>query len=180
MKPTLRGSKPFCISGLFLVVTGLAAAADQQTIRAVLQPVNERKPAPEFALKDAKGKTVKLKNYRGKVLLLDFWATWCGGCKEEIPWFAKFQRTYGAKGFAVVGVSVDEGGWGVLKPFLTDNKVPYRMLLGDDLTMQHYGIKNLPDTFLIDKKGRVAAAYTAGLVNREDVETNIKAILASH
>jgi len=59
--------------------------------------------------------------------LLDFWATWCGGCKQEIPWFSELQRTYGPRGFAVVGVSLDEGGWNVLKPFLAENKVPYRM-----------------------------------------------------
>ena len=92
MNTTLLAGKPFLISGLFLLVPALAAAADQTTVRAALQPENQRKLAPEFTLKDAKGKTVKLKNYRGKVLLLDFWATWCGGCKEEIPWFAEFQK----------------------------------------------------------------------------------------
>ena len=180
MNTTLLASKLFLISGLFLLVPALAAAAEQTMIRAALQPEDQRKLAPEFTLKDAKGKTVKLKNYRGKAILLDFWATWCGGCKEEIPWFAEFQKRYGAKGFAVVGVSVDEGGWKVLKPFLAENKVPYRMLLGNDAMMQSYRITNLPDTFLIDKHGKIAAAYTAGLVNREDIETNIKAILTAH
>jgi cytochrome c biogenesis protein CcmG/thiol:disulfide interchange protein DsbE len=167
-------------SALLLTLAGSATAADQPTVRAVLQPANERKPAPEFALKDSSGKTIRLKNYRGKVVLLDFWTTWCHGCKEEIPWFSEFQRTYGVKGFAVVGVSLDEGGWNVVKPFLADAKVPYRMLLGDDPTAQRYGIKNLPDTFLIDRKGRVAAAYMAGLVDKDDVEANIKAILSKH
>ena len=143
-----------------------------------LYPENERKSAPGFALQDATGKTVKIEDYRGKVVLLDFWATWCTGCKKEIPWFSEFQRTYGAKGFAVVGVSLDEGGWNVLKPFLDETKAPYRMLLGDEPTAQRYGIKSLPDTFLIDRKGRVAAAYMAGLVDKDDVETNIKALLA--
>jgi cytochrome c biogenesis protein CcmG/thiol:disulfide interchange protein DsbE len=123
------------------------------------------------------GKTVTLKKYRGKVVLLDFWATWCHGCKEEIPWFAGFQKKYGAKGFAVVGVSMDEGGWGVVKPFLKDNKVPYRMLLGNEATAKKYGIDPLPDTFLIDREGRIAAAYTTGLVDREDVEANIRSMM---
>jgi thiol-disulfide isomerase/thioredoxin len=122
--------------GFSCALAGLAGAADQPAIRAALQSATERKPAPKFALKDGSGKTVRLKDYRGRVVLLDFWATWCHGCKEEIPWFSDFQRTYGAKGFAVVGVSLDEGGWNVLKPFLADAKVPYRMLLGDDLTAQ--------------------------------------------
>src|SRR5882724_12086454 len=126
---------------LFLVPVGVVAAADQPTVRAPLQSASDRKPAPNFTLKDSSGRTVELKDYRGKVLLLDFWATWCTGCKQEIPWFSEFQRTYGAKGFAVVGISVDEGGWNVLKPFLSDNKVPYQILLGDDSTLQSYGIK---------------------------------------
>jgi len=165
-------------SVLLVVVAGVAAAADQPTGRAALQPATERKAAPEFALKDSSGKTVKLKKYRGKVVLLDFWATWCTGCKKEIPWFSEFQRMYGAQGFAAVGVSMDEGGWNVVKPFLAENHVPYRMLPGDDSTAQRYGIESLPDTFLIDRKGRVAAAYKAVLVDKDDVEANIKALLS--
>jgi peroxiredoxin len=166
-------------SVLLLTLAGVAAAADQPTVRAALQSAKERKPAPNFALQDASGRTVKLRNYHGKVVLLNFWATWCHGCKEKIPWFSEFQRTYSAKGLAVVGVSLDEGGWSVVKPFLADTKVPYRVLLGNDPTAQQYGIKSLPDTFIIDRQGRVAAAYT-GLVDKADVEANIKAILSKH
>jgi peroxiredoxin len=164
---------------LLLMLAGFAMAADQSAIRAPLQPGNERKAAPEFALKDSSGKTIKLKRYRRKVVLLDFWATWCTGCKKEIPWFSEFQKMYGAKGLAVVGVSMDEGGWNVLKPFLAETHVPYRMLLGDDPTAQRYGIQSLPDTFLIDRDGRVAAAYIAGLVDKDNVEANIKALLSN-
>ena len=160
-----------------LFLLALTAATGADTIRATIQPTSERKPAPEFALQDARGKTVTLAKLRGKVLLLDFWATWCHGCKEEIPWFAEFQKTYGPKGLSVVGISVDEGGWSVLRPFLAANHVPYRMLLGSEATMQTFGLTGLPDTFLIDKKGRIAAAYRGGIVNREDVEANIRAIL---
>jgi peroxiredoxin len=166
-------------SALFLSLAGVATAADQPTVRAALQSARERKSAPNFALQEASGRTAKLKDYRGKVVLLNFWATWCHGCKEEIPWFSEFQRTYSAKGLAVVGVSLDEGGWSVVKPFLADTKVPYRMLLGNDPTAQQYGIKSLPDTFLIDQQGRVAAAYT-GMVDKSDLEANIKAILSKH
>jgi len=80
----------------------------------------------------------------------------------------------------MVGVSLDEGGWSVLKPFLAEHKIPYQMLLGNDPTAERYGIKNMPDTFLIDREGRVAAAYLAGLVDKDDVEANIKAILSKH
>jgi cytochrome c biogenesis protein CcmG/thiol:disulfide interchange protein DsbE len=161
-----------------LTITAAASAGAQSTVRAALQPAPERKPAAELALRDAIGKTAKLKQYRGKVVLLDFWATWCTGCKQEIPWFVEFQRKFGAKRFAVVGVSLDEGGWDVLKPFLAKSHVPYRMLLGDDATAQRYGIQSMPDTFLIDRQGRVAAAYLADLVDKDNIELNINALLS--
>ncbi len=162
------------------MVTMLAAASAiaQSTVRAALQPALERKPAAGFALRDAAGKKAKLKKYRGKVVVLDFWATWCTGCKREIPWFVEFQQKFGTRHFAVVGVSLDEGGWDVLKPFLAKAHVPYRMVLGDDSITQRYGIQNMPDTFLIDRRGRVAAAYIAGIVDKDNVESNIHALLA--
>jgi peroxiredoxin len=172
--------KPVTTRVALLTVAAAAGALAQSTVRAVLQPALERKPAADFALRDAAGKEANLKQYKGKVVLLDFWATWCTGCKQEIPWFVEFQQKFGARGFAVVGVSLDEGGWDVLKPFLAKTPVPYRMLLGDDAIARQYGIDNMPDTFLIDRKGRVAAAYRAGLVDKEDVRTNINALLSEH
>ncbi len=159
---------------LLLILAAVAVATDQST----LQPAKQRKPAASFALKDGSGATVKLEEYRGKVVLLDFWATWCTGCKQEIPWFSQFQKTYASSGFAMIGVSLDEGGWRVLRPFLAANKVPYEMLLGNEATAQSYGIASLPDTFLIDREGRVAAAYRARLVDKDEVEVNIKALLS--
>jgi cytochrome c biogenesis protein CcmG/thiol:disulfide interchange protein DsbE len=165
-------------AAVLLTWAGVATAADQPGIRTALYPEKERKSAPDFALQNATGKTVKIEDYRGKVVLLDFWATWCTGCKMEIPWFSEFQKTYGDKGFAVVGVSLDEEGWKVLRPFLEDHRVPYQMLLGDNPMAQRYGIGNLPDTFLIDRQGKVAAAYKEGLVDRDNVEANIKVLLS--
>ena len=107
--------------------------------------------------------------------MLDFWATWCHGCKEEIPWFAEFERKYGSRKFAVVGVSLDDG-WPIVKDFHRTANVPYRILLGDEPTAGKYSISAMPDTFIIDRHGRIAAAYT-GLVDRDNVETNIRAIL---
>jgi peroxiredoxin len=171
---------------LLLALMGIATIAQQAsaqapaspTIRAALRPTNERKPAPEFALKDDKDRTITLKNYRGKVVLLDFWATWCTGCKEEIPGFSELQTKYRAKGLEVVGVGMDDEGWKVIKPFLAVTKVSYRMLAGDQKTFQSYGLQALPDTFLIDDQGRIAAAYVSGLVNQDDVESNVKSLLA--
>ena len=146
-------------------------------MRAIVQPANARKPAPEFALKDSSGKTVTVKDYRGKVLLLDFWATWCHGCQQEIPWFSEFQQKYAPKGLAVVGVSMDEEGWKAVEPFIRSENVPYRIVLGDHGMARKYGIENMPDTFLIDGEGRIAAAYF-GLVDKNDMEANIQKMLS--
>jgi len=163
---------------LIAILMTAGAAWAQPTVRAVLKPGAERKPAPEIGLRDSKGKAATLKQYRGKILLLDFWATWCTGCKQEIPWFVEFQQKFGAKHFAIVGVSLDEGGWDVLRPFLDKAHIPYRMVLGDDAAAKRYGIESMPDTFLIDAKGRVAAGYLAGLVDRADIENNLRTLLA--
>jgi peroxiredoxin len=165
-------------STLVLTLAAIAPVVGQPAGRAILQPASARKAAPRFTLKDSTGKTITLTDYAGKVLLLDFWATWCTGCKLEIPWFSEFQKTYGAQGFAVVGVSMDERGWAVVKPFLAETRIPYPILLGDDQTAQRFGIQALPDTFLIDRSGKVAAAYKASVVDKKDIEANIKALLS--
>ena len=142
-----------------------------------VKPNKERHQAPDFALKDADGKLVHLADYRGKVVLLDFWATWCGPCKIEIPWFEEFQRQHQGKGFAVIGVSMDDEGWDVVKPFLTRLKVNYRVLIGNDQTAQLYGgIDALPTTFLIDREGRIASVHV-GLVDRKEFENGIQQLL---
>jgi cytochrome c biogenesis protein CcmG/thiol:disulfide interchange protein DsbE len=162
---------------LLITLSSLAAAADPTAVRAELQPAKIRHPAPAFALKDASGKTSTLRDYRGKLLLIDFWATWCHGCKEEIPWFADLANKYRAKGLVVVGISLDDDGWKVLNPFLASAKMPYTILLGDDAISKRYGIESMPDTFLIDRKGNLAASYTGGLVDRKNLESNIQLLL---
>jgi thiol-disulfide isomerase/thioredoxin len=96
--------------------------------RAVLKPEKERKPAPDFTLYDASGKPVQLSAFKGKVVLLNFWATWCGGCRVEIPWLIEFQQTYGDRGFVVLGVSLDAEGWKAVKPFIEEKKINYRVM----------------------------------------------------
>ena len=165
------------MKAVWVLMTAAAIAAAQSTARAPLEAAYGRKVAAGFALRDAAGKVADLKQYRGKIVLLDFWATWCTGCKQEIPWFVEFQRKFGEKRFAVVGVSLDEQGWAVLRPFLAEHPIPYRILLGTEATAKSYGIESMPDTFLIDRKGRVAAAYRGALVDRGDVEAHIDALL---
>jgi peroxiredoxin len=137
----------------------------------------ERRAAPDFALKDAEGKLVHLSDYHGKVVLLDFWATWCGPCKIEIPWFMDFQRQNQEKGLVVLGVSMDDEGWEIVKPYLASMKVNYRVVIGNDHTAQLYGgVDALPTTFLIDRDGKIAAVHV-GLVDRKDFENGIDELL---
>jgi thiol-disulfide isomerase/thioredoxin len=96
---------------VFLLTLIGATTADQPTARAALRSLADHKPGSNFGLTDSSGGTIKPKDYCGKVVLLDFWATWFHGCKEEIPWFSEFERENGPRGFAVVGVSMDAGGW---------------------------------------------------------------------
>ena len=156
---------------------GLQSAAAHREGRLAVKPDKDRKPAPEFALKDADGKTVRLEDYKGKVVLLDFFATWCGPCKIEIPWFMDFERKHKDKGFSVLGVSMDDEGWEVVKPFLADLGVNYRVVIGNDSTAQLYGgVDALPTTFLIDRNGKIAAVHI-GLASKKDFEDGIEQLL---
>ena len=137
----------------------------------------DRKLAPDFALKDSNGATVHLVEYKGKVVLLNFWATWCGPCKIEIPWFLEFEKEYKDRGFAVLGVSMDEDGWQAVKPYIRDAKINYRVLLGNDQVGDLYGgVDSLPTTFLIDREGRVASVHV-GLVSKTTYSDEISHLL---
>jgi len=159
--------------------------AEAPGVRAVVKAIGQRKPAPAFRLADASHKTVPLSRYRGKVVLLDFWATECGGCKVEIPWFMEFEKAYKSKRFEVVGVSMDipyeslnspAEAWKLVKPFVQTHQVNYSILMGDDGVTKAYAIKALPVTYLLDRRGSIAAEYP-GLVDKDDVERNIQILL---
>ena len=154
-----------------LLVT--AGAAEPLAVRAALKSDKERKPAPIFQLQERSGKTVKLADYRGKVLLLNFWATWCGGCKKEVPWFQEFATAFAQRRFSVLGVSVDEDGWAAVDPYFAKTHVTYPIALAERSTTADYAVKSMLATFIIDRKGRIAAIYV-GLVDRQNLEANLK------
>ncbi len=144
---------------------------------ASLKPDKERHSAPDFSLKDSNGKTVRLSDYKGRVVLLDFWATWCGPCKIEIPWFMDFERKHKDQGFSVLGVSMDDDGWEAVKPFVNEIGINYRIMIGNDMTAQSYGgIDALPTTFLIDRDGKIAAVHV-GLTSKSEIENGIEELL---
>lgn len=147
------------------------------SVKAAVHPEKDRKVAPDFALKDATGKTVKLSDYRGQVVLLNFWATWCEPCQVELPWFIEFQQSYKDRNFAVLGVSMDDDGWDSVKPYLEQRKINYRVVIAtEDLSGKYGGIENLPTTFLIDRKGRIAATHV-GLKSKSRYQHDILNLL---
>jgi peroxiredoxin len=161
-----------------LTTTFTACNTSPRSVRAAVKPEKERKKAPDFTLRDSDGKNVKLSEYKGKVVLLNFWATWCGPCKIEIPWFIDFEQQYKDKGFAVLGVSMDEEGWNAVKPYIAARKINYRVLLGDDSVSNLYGgVESLPTTFILDRDGRVASVHI-GLVGKSDYQNEIIHLLA--
>lgn len=162
---------------LFTAALLVSGCTRSERVRHETKAEGNRKAAPPFTLKDAEGKTVSLEDYKGKVVLLNFWATWCGPCKIEIPWFVAFEQKYKDKGFSVIGVSMDEEGWSIVKPFLAEEKINYRVLLGNDSVGTLYGgVDSLPTTFVIDRDGNIAATHI-GLVSKSDYEDEIVSLL---
>jgi peroxiredoxin len=150
---------------------------DTQTEDASLKPAASRRTAPSFELKDADGATAQLADYKGKVVLLNFWATWCSPCKAEMPWFEEFDKKFKDRGFAVLGVSVDEEGWNAVKPYIKEKGYHYRFMLSTEAVSTLYGgVDALPTTFIIDKDGKIAAVHT-GLVAKAVYKKQIEELL---
>ncbi len=133
--------------------------------------------APDFSRRDLAGHTVHLRDYRGKVLLVNFWASWCSPCLEEMPRFSQWQRQYGVQGLQIIGVSMDDGEMQV-RQFLAGHPVSYPIVRGDARLAESFGgVLGLPLSYLIDSQGRVVARYQ-GDSKAADMEAPIKALLA--
>jgi thiol-disulfide isomerase/thioredoxin len=148
---------------------GVTVYADRATRlstnrKVALRADAQEKPAPEIRLKDLNGKEVSLADYKGKVVLLNFWATWCDPCRVEIPWLIDLQAKYASRGFTVVGVAMDEEGKSVVAPFIEKERfdvngkqlpMDYPILLGDDAAGEKFGgILGYPTSFLISRDGK--------------------------
>jgi peroxiredoxin len=146
-------------------------------VQADLTPEGSRRLATDFALGDAGGKVVRLSAYKGRVVLLNFWATWCGGCKTEMPWFVELQKEFGERGLNAIGVSMDEDGYKSVTPYLREHPVNYAIVVGPQELGRQYGVEAMPVTLLIDQNGKIAAKHV-GLVTKAQYQLEIAALLA--
>ncbi|HTV02337.1 MAG TPA: redoxin domain-containing protein [Luteitalea sp.] len=170
LRVPLVGALASIAVALLIVMSAVTAAA----------PRDQARPAaPDFTLDDTHGKPFRLSAHRGRVVLVDFWATWCAGCKVEIPWFVAFQKKYGARGLTSVGVAMDDEGWSKVRPYLKEHPITYPVVVGN-LALMTDTFKvapSLPLTLLIDRRGRIAASHS-GVVDKNDWERRIVALLA--
>jgi len=133
--------------------------------------------APDFTLPDINGVNVKLSDLKGKVVALNFWATWCGPCRKEIPDFIELQNIYGKEGLQFVGIALDDGGASVIKPFAEKLKMNYPVLVGNETVTAAYGGMNaIPVTILIDKKGNLRGKFV-GMRTKAVMESLILPLL---
>lgn len=154
-------------------------SAKIQSAESVNEANRRRIMAPDFILSDSEGNTLRLSDFRGKVVLLNFWATWCGPCRREIPGFVELYKKYNDKGFEIIGVSVDQQGWDVITPFVDNYEISYPVVLFNRQVIMNYGgIQTIPTTFFINKEGEVVERII-GLRPDEYFETRIQELLSS-
>jgi thiol-disulfide isomerase/thioredoxin len=165
-----------CVGQSSLVRQFFAGNSGTLAARSVLKKPADRTMAPNFALNDVFGKSVKLSDFRGQVLLLNFWATWCSPCKAEIPLLVEFQQIYRNRNFAILGVSLDES-WDSVKSYMDERKMNYRVVIGNaEVAHQYGGPEAIPTTLIIDKSGRIAARHL-GLCSRSEYDADIQTVL---
>jgi peroxiredoxin len=180
-------SKP---PGVFLLFAGLVAALGLLSNRptscmvpsfpipsAIAAQSTSADQAPAWSLTDLAGKSVKSSDFAGKVVILDFWATWCPPCRAEIPGFVELQEKYGEQGLQIVGVSMDEGGPQAVAAFVRKTGMNYPVVMGDESVANAFGgVRALPTTFVIDRAGKIAERHE-GYTSKDAFEQILKKLL---
>jgi peroxiredoxin len=139
----------------------------------------QNQSAPDFSLTALDGKTLKLSDYHGKAVLLNFWATWCEPCKVEMPWFVDLQKKYGPQGLQVLGVAMDDAPTKDISDFAQKMGVNYPILIGkEEVGTQYGGVQYLPSTFYISRDGKIMDRVF-GLVSRSEIEANVQKALST-
>jgi thiol-disulfide isomerase/thioredoxin len=180
--PAPSGRNPFALVVVALVAAGMIFFGFHMARRA--QPggtprITKSAEAPDFTLESLDGKNTKLSDFRGKAVLLNFWATWCGPCKIEMPWFVELQNEYGSQGLQIVGVAMDDSGKDDIAKFVKEMGVNYPVLLGKEAVGDQYGgVPALPESFFISRDGKITDKFI-GLRGKAEVEDAIKKALST-
>lgn len=132
--------------------------------------------ASAFTLPSVDGSMVRLSDYQGKVIMVDFWATWCPPCQEMIPVLSKLHKRYSKEGLVILGISLDQEGLGILGPYVYENKIPYKILLGNDQLKRDFGVISIPTLFMIDREGRLVRKIM-GYHSYGELESQLKKYL---
>lgn len=138
---------------------------------------SDQKKAPSLSANTADGTVIDLAKLKGKVVIVNFWATWCGPCRAEIPDFISVYADKKRNGLEIIGISLDEGGWGDVTPYVQRSKITYPIVLGDRNVARAWGnIQAIPTTFIVDKQGNIVETHV-GLMTKAQLLAKIKPLL---
>jgi thiol-disulfide isomerase/thioredoxin len=164
------------VAALLAISIDGAQARPPAAIGSDFIPASGRKMAADFTITDVNGKQIQLSRLKGRVVLLDFWATTCGGCKVELPWYVEFDSKYRGKGLSLVGLDMYGETAEVIKPFMVKWHMDYPVAIGTDELGDKFGLKEMPLTLLIDRSGRIAVAHS-GIVDKATFEGELQRLL---
>ena len=155
-----------------------SSSSARQSVTTATADDSKGKIAPDFALRALDGRTVKLSDFRGKAVLLNFWATWCAPCRIEMPWLVEFYKQYQSQGLEIVGVSMDDTGQEMaIAEFIKERNVNYPILVGNNAVADLYGgLRFLPQTLFIDREGNIVKTMY-GIKSKDEFEQSIKELL---
>jgi peroxiredoxin len=167
---------PVVLVSLLAGASGCAPAGGGKAAAPAPEGKDAGKVVADFALKDVQGRTVRLSDSAGQVRLVDFWATWCAPCREEIPMFKDLHATYGPRGLTLLAISDEDAD--TVRAFVEKEGIPWTNLLDEGQTAEQFGgVVGLPTAFLLDGEGRIVDRFGPGLVPRSVLEPKIKALL---
>jgi peroxiredoxin len=166
------------IAKVLLLLGTVAASFLIEPVQADAAP-RPGQSSPNFKVISTTGQTISQDNYRGRVLIIDFFATWCHPCRQSIPYLVEMNRKYGKQGLQILGLSVDEDGERVIKAFADELHITYPLALAGNSAATDFGVRSVPVMYLIDKKGKVAEVYRGSSADIDRaVEQSIKRLLA--